>query len=68
MNDYSVSFDASLMEEESQEAVEVVEERPFLSTPFTEYTVTEGLLLVLVLSVAASALVKILKWGFSWLL
>ena len=42
--------------------------RPFLTTPFEEYTVTEGLLLTLVLCAFISAVVKILKEGFYWLL
>lgn len=47
---------------------EDVSSRPFLTTPFSEYTVTEGLLLLLALGVFARWLVKLLKEGFSWLL
>lgn len=46
----------------------VEDSRPFLTTPFEEYTVTEGLLLVIVLCLFASAVVKLLKEGFYWLL
>lgn len=47
---------------------EVVEpDRLFLSTPFEEYTVTEGLLLMLLLLAVAAACVKLVKGGFSWL-
>lgn len=42
--------------------------RPFLSTPFEEYTVTEGLLLAILLCLFVSAVVKIIKEGFYWLL
>lgn len=49
--------------------VQIVEDpRPFLSTPFEEYTVTEGLLLAVLLCLFISALVKIIKEGFYWLL
>ncbi len=49
--------------------VQIVEgPRPFLSTPFEEYTVTEGLLLAVLLCLFVSALVKIIKEGFYWLL
>lgn len=49
--------------------VQIVEDpRPFLSTPFEEYTVTEGLLLAVLLCLFVSALVKIIKEGFYWLL
>lgn len=38
-----------------------------LTTPFTEYTVTEGLLLFLLLAVFLSWCGKLLRSGFSWL-
>ena len=40
---------------------------PFLTTPFEEYTVTEGLLLLLVLAAFAGCCIKLLRRGF-WLL
>lgn len=40
---------------------------PMLTTSFQDYTVTEGLLLALLLSVFLSACVKMLKGGFAWL-
>ena len=40
---------------------------PFLVTPFTDYTVTEGLLLALLLCMVVSAVIKLLKEGFYWL-
>lgn len=43
-------------------------QHPLLDTPFSEYTVTEGLLLILVISIVFVCIVKIVKWGFSWLL
>ena len=39
----------------------------FLTTPFEEYTVTEGLLLLLVLAAFAGCCIKLLRRGFSWL-
>lgn len=54
---------------EPTETIEMVVEEPrlFLTTPFEEYTVTEGLLLTLVLLVVVSFLVKTVKEGFYWL-
>lgn len=40
---------------------------PFLTTPFEEYTVTEGLLLLLILAAFAGCCIKLLRRGFSWL-
>ena len=40
---------------------------PFLTTPFEAYTVTEGLLLLLVLAAFAGCCIKLLRRGFSWL-
>jgi len=42
-------------------------DHPMLTTPFEDYTVTEGLLLLLFLSVVVAACVKMLKGGFAWL-
>ncbi len=39
----------------------------FLEKPFTDYTVTEGLLLVIVLLLILSQLGRIVKEGFHWL-
>lgn len=53
------------------EVVEVIRDgldHPALTTPFSEYTVTEGLLLLAVLGAFVSKLAKMLKGGFSWLL
>lgn len=56
-------------EEVTGELVELTEDpRPFLTTPFAEYTVTEGLLLAVFLCLFFSALVRIIKEGFYWLL
>ena len=41
--------------------------RLFLTTAFTDYTDTEGLLLALLLCVFAAAVIKLLKEGFYWL-
>lgn len=42
-------------------------DRPLLTTSFSDYTVTEGLLLLLLLSVFLSACYKLLRGGFQWL-
>lgn len=41
--------------------------RPLLTTPFSDYTVTEGLLLLLLLCLVAQSCIRMLKGGFSWL-
>lgn len=41
--------------------------RPMLTTSFQNYTVAEGLLLLLLLCAFVAACVKMLKGGFSWL-
>ncbi len=38
-----------------------------MTTSFRDYTVTEGLLLLLLLSAFIAACARILKGGFSWL-
>ena len=42
-------------------------DHPALTTSFADYTVTEALLLFLLLSVFMSACARILRGGFSWL-
>ena len=42
-------------------------DHPALTTSFADYTVTEALLLLLLLSVFLSACVRMLRGGFSWL-
>lgn len=49
------------------EALQGVADHPMMETPFEDYTVTEGLLLLLLLSVFVSACAKLLKGGFAWL-
>ena len=49
------------------ETLEQTADHPMLATSFQDYTVTEGLLLALLLSVFISACVKMLKGGFAWL-
>lgn len=48
-------------------AVTVVDERPFLSTPLDDYSVTEGLLMVIAVILILNAVGRLLKEGFSWL-
>lgn len=49
------------------ETLQKAVDHPMLTTPFEDYTVTEGLLLLLLLSVFVAACVKLLKGGFAWL-
>lgn len=49
------------------EIIQQTADHPALTTPFEEYTVTEGLLLLLLLSVFVAACMKMLKGGFAWL-
>lgn len=60
----------SLLTEDVSAIKEEVTEDPrfFLTTPFEEYTVTEGLILAVLLCLFVSALVRIIKEGFYWLL
>lgn len=53
-------------------SLEVVETAPpvpdtFMDKPFDDYTVTEGLLLIIVLLLLLSQVIRILKEGFHWL-
>ena len=73
----SDQFFASALEDQSgAETVQLLteirntlqEDRPFLTTDFEDYTVTEGLLLSLLLCVIVGKCIKMLKEGFSWLL
>lgn len=53
-----------------QEAVEGIQQaldHPFMTTSFQDYNVTEGLLLLILLSAFVAACAKMLKGGFSWL-
>lgn len=53
-----------------QEAVEGIQQaldHPLMTTSFQDYNVTEGLLLLLLLSAFIAACAKMLKGGFSWL-
>ncbi len=52
---------------EHAEAIQQALDRPLMTTSFRDYTVTEGLLLLILLAAFAAACVKILKGGFQWL-
>lgn len=59
-----------LEETEATEVAEIVEldvDRPFLSTPLNEYTVTEGLLLLILLFLVGRSVMGWIKEGFFWL-
>lgn len=47
--------------------IQLHQTRPVLTTSFQDYTVMEGLLLLLLLAAFLAACAKILKGGFSWL-
>lgn len=57
------------LEEISQrvEHIDTALSRPLLSTPLEDYTVSEGLLLGLLIAVAVFALFHLLRRAFSWL-
>lgn len=57
----------SLLEEESEETEEVMEDRYFLTTPFEEFSVSEGLLLCIVLAIIIKGFISLVKEGFRWL-
>lgn len=68
--------DVLAVEDTGTEMVEVVEttiveavdlDRPFMTTPFSEYSVLEGMLLLLVLITVIQMCIKIVKGGFWWL-
>lgn len=71
----SVETTESIDTTELQETVEPVPvevvvsfpDRSFLDTPFDEYSVTEGLLLLLFLAVFVAAVAGLLRRAFSWL-
>ncbi len=50
------------------QAIEARLDHPMLTTPFQDYTVVEGLLLLVLLLAVVSLCIKMLKGGFSWLL
>lgn len=52
---------------EYAETIQLTLDHPALTTSFRDYTVTEGLLLLILLAAFAAACIKILKGGFSWL-
>lgn len=49
------------------EAIETQVSHPLLTTPFEDYTVTEGLLLLALVLAVISLCIRMLKEGFSWL-
>ena len=49
------------------ETIQQTFDHPALTTSFQDYTVMEGLLLLILLAAFAAACIKILKGGFSWL-
>jgi len=49
------------------EVIQQTLDHPFMTTSFQDYTVMEGLLLLILLAAFAAACVKILKGGFQWL-
>lgn len=49
------------------EELQLHQARPVLTTSFEDYTVMEGLLLLLLLAAFAVVCAKILRGGFSWL-
>lgn len=52
---------------EAVEGIQQALDHPLMTTSFQDYNVTEGLLLLLLLSAFIAACAKMLKGGFSWL-
>lgn len=48
--------------------VDVSDERSFMTTPLNDYTVTEGLLLLILIMMIVKFAAKAVKEGFRWLL
>ena len=48
--------------------VDVSDERSFMTTPLNDYTVTEGLLLLIFIMMIVKFVAKAVKEGFRWLL
>lgn len=48
--------------------VDVSDERSFMTTPLNDYTVTEGLLLLILIMMIVKFVAKAVKEGFRWLL
>lgn len=68
--DQTAAQDPAAPEEELQQIqVEVAfPERPFMTTPIDEYTVSEGLLLLLWLTIIVLAVIKFVRRQIEWLL
>lgn len=67
MTDAVMLLDAGT-DSETTATVVVEADRPFLTTPLNDYTVTEGLLLCILLVLLLEWLARIIKEGFYWLL
>lgn len=64
-----VNYNAQLtVIQESLTAIQTHMARPLMTTPFEEYTVGEGLILLLLVFLILQSLIKMVKVGFSWLL
>lgn len=64
--DMEVENSSEPVEVATIQQVELVD-RPFMTTPFEDFSVIEGLLIVLVVGVWIYALVSVLKESFKWL-
>lgn len=47
--------------------VTIVDDRPFMTTPLDDYTVTEGLLLLILVILVIKIIAGAIKEGFYWL-
>lgn len=61
-----MSSDVDTLQDEAGSIRQILD-HPLMTTSFQDYTVTEGLLLLLLLSVFMAACAKMLKEGFAWL-
>lgn len=58
-NDFDPTEEPGDIQEETTATVIDIYDRPFLSTPLDEYTVTEGLLLVMLVVVVFTSVLKL---------
>lgn len=58
---------AELISDTIETVADVSQDHPFLTTSFEEYSVTEGLLLMLLILAVVMICVKMIKGGFYWL-
>lgn len=64
----AVDAESALSEPQQIEVTVTSDDKPFMTTSFDDYSVSEGLLLCLLLFSFIQTVFRILRRGFSWLL